>query len=324
MPVRASACVACACATVPSIAGAAPHADRALTIHATPSHVIAGEPVLIFGRLDGRRPADQTITLWHRVNPHARFTVIGRTRTDQTGRYEFTRAQDIVDSNRSWFVRGPRHSHSMTIHEGVAAEVTLTPSAMEGTTRHPLTFAGTVTPNHRDSRVELQVQRGDANRWRTVTTVTLGAGSRYSIGHAWRTAGPRNVRVRFVGDRRNTPAVSDPASIVIDQRQAPYFTINTTDPIVANGASAAISGKLDRQGTSAPDPGVEVGLYARAPHGERFTLVQQTATAASGSYGFTVQDTTNQLYRRPRNVGGTSAPVAVSVALPPLAQLPAS
>jgi hypothetical protein len=222
--------------------------------------------------------------------------VIGRTTTDADGRYEFARAEGIVNTNRNWFVRGPRRSHSQTIHERVAAEVTLTPSASEGTTRHPLTFTGRVTPDHAGGRVALQVHRGSEDAWHTVAFGRIGAGSTYSIQHAWRAPGPRTVRVAFPGDRRNTPAASDPASIVIDQSQRPFFTINTTDPIVANGTPATISGVLDAPHTTTPQPGVQVGLYARSPQsGQPFALAQTTTTGADGSYSFTVQNPANAL-----------------------------
>jgi hypothetical protein len=168
MPVLASACVAAAAVAVPSIAGAAPIHNRALSIHATPNHVIAGEPVLIYGRLQGRHDADQEITLYHRINPAQQFTVISRTRTNAAGQYDFPRAEGIVESNRSWYVRGPVFTHSQTIHERVAAEVTVNASAVSGTTRHPLTFTGQITPDHTGSRVALQVQSADGNAWHTV------------------------------------------------------------------------------------------------------------------------------------------------------------
>jgi hypothetical protein len=297
MPLLASACVATACVSAPALASAVPHSDRSLTIHATPSHIIAGQPVLIFGRLQGSGHADQEITLWHKVSPNHGFSVIGHTHTNAAGRYEFTRAQDIVNTNRSWFVRGPGHTHSDTIHEGVAAEVTLAPSASEGTTRHPLTFTGQVTPAHTGSRVELQVQRGADNNWETVAGGRVGADSKYSITHAWRTPGQRAVRVFFDGDVRNLPAASDPTSVVIEQRQAPYFTIDSSSPIVADGATATISGLLDVHGTSSPEAGTEVGLFARSPLGGPFALVQTTTTGSDGGYRFAVQGTTNQTYR---------------------------
>ena len=309
MPVLASACMAAACATVPAIATAAPHPvnNRAMTIHATPRQIDAGESVLIFGRLEGRHHGHQPVVLWHRIAPQSRFTVIGRTRTDAAGRYEFTRAEGIVNTNRNWFVRGPVFTHSQTIHERVAAEVTMTPSASQGTTRRPLTFTGQVTPGHAGSRVALQVQKGDSDDWRTVATGKVDAGSSYSISHAWRTPGPRTVRVAFGGDRRNTPAASDPAPIVIDQTQAPYFTIATSDPIAANGSPATISGVLDAAHTSAPSAGTQVGLYAKAPHaGGPFTLAQTTTTGADGGYSFSVQNTANELYQA-RTLSATPA-----------------
>ncbi len=295
----ASAGVACACAVTPQIASAAAHPqyNRNVTIHATPSHIIAGDPVLIYGRFEGRDPADRAITLYHRISEHGPFTVIGHTRTNSAGKYEFTRVQDVVNTNRSWYVTGPARSHSKTIHERVAAEVTLSSSALTGTTRHPLTFSGEVTPGHKGSRVELQVQRGVDNVWTTVASGRVGAGSRYSITHRWRTAGERNVRVYFAGDVRNTPAASDPAAVVINQRQAPYFSITTTSPLLTNGETSVISGVLDQPNTATPEPGTAVGLYARSPHGGPFTLVQTTTTASTGGYAFTVGGSTNELYQ---------------------------
>ena len=296
MPVLASACVAAAAMAVPSIAGAAPVHNRALSIHATPDHVIAGEPVLIYGRLQGRHDADQEITLYHRINPVTQFTVISRTRTNAEGQYDFPRAEGIVESNRSWFVRGPVFTHSETIHERVAAEVTINASAVSGTTRHPITFTGEVTPNHAGSRVVLQVQSGDGNTWHTVRTGRVGAGSDYSIAYAWRTAGSRNVRVAFIGDSRNTGAQSDPTTVLIQQRQAPYFTIQSSDPIVANGSPATITGTLYQPHTSTVAPNVEVGLYSEVPGSGPATLAQTTTTSATGTYSFTVEGDTNELY----------------------------
>src|ERR1700744_6188942 len=139
--VLVAAVTACACAVTPSIAAAhGPVRNRALTIHNSPRSIVAGDPVLIYGRLLGREAAGQRIILWHRINPRGRFTIIGRSRTDGSGRYEFTRQNGIVESNRSWYVTGPALSHSRTVHERVSAEVTLTASSSQATTRHPITF----------------------------------------------------------------------------------------------------------------------------------------------------------------------------------------
>lgn len=298
LPVLASAAAACACAVAPSIASAAPHADRALSIHATPSHIISGDAVLIYGHLAGPDNAGREVTLWHRVGLHRRFTVISRTTTNAQGKYFFPRAQDRVDTNRSWFVRGPHRSHSMTIHETVAAEVTLNAPAASSTTRHPLAFTGVVTPGDAGGHVALQVQTTAGNAWKTVKGGTIGAGGHYSIAYAWRTPGPRTVRVKFAGDKLNTPAASDPTAVVVDQRQAPYFTISSSSPVLANGGTATISGVLEKAHTSAGETGVTIGLYTRVPHSSTpFALAQTTTTGAGGAYRFTVGGTSNELYQ---------------------------
>jgi hypothetical protein len=238
LPVLASAGVAAAWAAAPSIASAAPHPhqNRGLTIHATPSHVIAGDPVLIYGHLRGPRNADRRITLYHRVGDEHAFTVVSRTRTNADGKYFFPRAQHIVMTNRSWFVRGPRHTHSMTVHESVAAELTLSPSATSGLTRHPIVFRGEVTPGH-GGKVALQVQTAAGNTWRTITWARVGRHGHFALRQGWRVPGPRTVRVYFPGDRLNAKAASDPAAVVINQMQAPFFTIHSSDPVRSPGPS---------------------------------------------------------------------------------------
>ncbi len=306
--VLAAVIAAFAFAAVAGTAGAAPHHNRGLTIHAVPHRIIAGEAVLIYGQLKGPDHANQLIRLYHRINPNPRFSLISVTRTDSAGRYEFTRAEGIVETNRSWFVRGPGLTHSRTVHERVAALVTLAASASSGTTGHALVFSGHVTPLHGGERVLLQVQKGSGDDWATLASARLtfvgshtnpgGANpSTYEISYAWRTPGERNVRVLFPGDSRNTAGASDPVAIVIEQAQVSDFTINTSDPIVPDGQPATISGKLYRPDTTTPEPNTRVSLFARMPGQSPYHEVQSTSTGADGSYSFTVQSTTNELYQ---------------------------
>lgn len=294
-----AALTACACAATPSIASAhGPVHNRALTIHNLPARIVAGDPVLIYGRLLGRDAGNQQIVLWHRINPRGRFTIIGRARTDAAGRYEFTRATGIVETNRSWYVTGPALSHSRTVHERVAAEVTLAPGTAAATTRHPVTFTGQVTPAHPGQAIALQAQVGSSNTWKTIKTGRLDAGSSYSIPFAWRVAGARSVRAVLPSDPRNTRGISAVATIVVDQAEVPGFTIGSSDPIVPNQTPSTISGRLLAPGGGgAGDPGVSVSLYASAPGAHDWTLTQSTTTGADGSYSFTVQSSANQLYQ---------------------------
>jgi hypothetical protein len=297
LPVLASAGVAAVCAATPAIASAAPHSSRALSIHATPSHVIAGDPVLIFGHLAGAHHANRRITLYHRVGTENRFTVVSQTRTNANGKFFFPRAQHVVNTNRSWFVRGPGHTHSTTIHETVAAEVTLSSDTVSAITRNAIAFKGQVTPG-KGGLVALQVQTGAGNTWRTVGHARVAAGGNFTINQAWRTPGPRTVRVYFPGNKVNTAAASSPTAVIVNQRQTPYFTIQSSDDLLADGATATITGVLDKPHTAAGQGGVAVGLYGRVPHsGGKFALLQKTTTGADGSYGFTVGGTTNELYQ---------------------------
>src|SRR5580693_4902334 len=59
-----------AIALIPVGAGAAPRhvfRHRAVTIHAVPNPISAGDPVLIFGRLFGRHRGDRLVVLFHHV-----------------------------------------------------------------------------------------------------------------------------------------------------------------------------------------------------------------------------------------------------------------
>jgi hypothetical protein len=293
------ACVLSALAftAITPIASAAPQRDRGLTIHAVPHNIIAGEAVLIYGRLASHQ-GGQVIRLYHSIAGQPQFSLISVTHTDSAGRYEFTRAEDIVMTNRSWFVRGPGLTHSRTVHERVAALVSLAASGQSGTTRHPITFSGHLTPDHAGSVVLLQVQKGSSDDWMTLTRGVVGSDSNYQIAYAWRTAGARDVRVLFRGDARNTPSASDPVSVVIEQAEVPSFTINTSAPIVTDNSPATISGTLYTPGsTTTPEPGTAVELFGHEPDGGPYRELQATTTDTSGVYSFTVQSTTNELYQ---------------------------
>jgi hypothetical protein len=309
LTVLACALAACVGVAAPGTAGAAPVHNRGLTIHAVPNPIIAGDPVLIFGRLLGPDHANQLIRLYHRIDPAPGFTLISTTRTNALGEYEFTRAEDVVETNRNWFVRGvggDGFAHSRTVHERVAALVSLAASAPSGLTRHPLVFSGHVDPSHVGSLVLLQQENAAGTAWHTIKRGRVGAGSDYNISYAWRVPGSYDVRVLFAGDVRNTAAPSDPVTVVIQQTEVPDFTITTSDPIVTNGQAVTISGVLDKAGTTTPEPGTSVSLFARVPGQSRFRELTTTTTGTDGGYSFTnVKSTTNELYQ----VRTTFAPI---------------
>jgi hypothetical protein len=185
------------------------------------------------------------------------------------------------------------------VHERVDALVSLAASSPTGLTRHPLVFSGHVTPDHSGGVVLLQQQKGSSDDWTTVKRAVIGPGSNYNISHAWRVPGAYDLRVKFRGDARNTPSVSDVVSVVIQQAQGPDFTIQTSDPIVQNGQPATISGVLDNPGTTTGEPTTSVSLFAAQPGTSgTFRELTTTMTAADGSYSFpNLTSTTNQLYQ---------------------------
>jgi hypothetical protein len=295
--VLAAAMSTLAFAAAPGIAGAAPRHNHGLTIAVTPNPIIAGDHVTIYGQLNGPGSGDQTIRLFHRVNPHGFFTPVGTTTTNSAGFYEFTRAEGVVLSNRSWFARGPSNSHSRTVHERVAALVNLATSTTSGITNHPLTFTGHLTPSHAGQRVLLQEQKGSTDDWRTIKAGRIRLDSSFAISARFRVPNAYTVRALFPGDARNTRAASDPLAVTIQQAQVEDFTINSSDPIIKNGSSTAISGVLEQAGTGTPQPMIGVTLFVRGPDQAHFRALQTGVTGSDGSYSFSRQPAENQLYQ---------------------------
>lgn len=298
MTLLAAGLAAVLLAATPSVAGAYPLRDRGLSIHVLANRpVIAGHPLWIYGRLAGPDNADKTVRLYHRIAGAPSFTLISVTRTDSAGRYVFMRASGIVMTNRAWFVRGPRGTHSSTLFLPVQALITLNSAPAQAITRHPVVFSGHVTPDHAGSAILLQVERGNSDSWRTVALGRVGPNSNYQFSRGWRVAGDRVVRVAMPADVRNAWSVSQPVPVIVQQAQIPDFTIGTTNPIVANDQQATISGTLFMPGsTTTPDPGVSVELMARPDVGGPFTEIQSATTSSSGQYAFTVESNVNHWY----------------------------
>lgn len=275
-----------------------PHQTRGLTLHSVPHSIIAGEAVLIYGRLSGPNAGGQNVRLYHRINPQAGFSRVGVTRTDSAGLYEFIRAEGIVDTNRSWYVRGPGPTHSQTVHERVAALVSLAASATSSDTRHPIVFSGHVTPRHAGNLVLLQVNSGSGDEWHTIKRGRVGPGSDYQISAAFRTPGERDIRVVLAADPHNIRTPSDPVSVIVQQTEHANFTINTTTPVVSNNAPYTVSGTLDQPRTTTPEPNTSVSLFARKPGTTGAHVVAITTTDGAGNYQFAnLTSTTNELYQ---------------------------
>jgi hypothetical protein len=286
-------------AAVPGVASAAPRHNHGLTINATPNPIDAGEGVLIYGQLNSPPVAGQRIILYHHIaGSHQGFSVIGTTTTDSHGFYEFTRVEGVVLTNRSWFSReaGVHGVHSRTVHERVAALVSIAANTDNAVTRQPITFTGHVTPNHAGQVVLLQEQKGNSDDWRTIKVGRLGPGSNYAIPFAWRVPGAHVVRAVLPRDLRNIRGESDPVTVTIQQAQVADFTINSSNPIIAFGQQVTISGTLFTAGTTTPEPNTAVTLYGRTAAQGHFVALAAGTTDSSGNYSFTQSPPHNMIY----------------------------
>lgn len=294
---------------VPSLVTAAPVHNRGLTINAIPNPIDAGDGVFIYGHLNVPPMGGQTIVLYHHLAGSGRgYTRIGQTTSDSHGFFEFTRAEGVVRTNRSWFVRegGIHQIHSRTVFERVSALVSLNASTSTAVTGQPVAFTGHVDPNHVAERVILQQETNSGN-WRNLETGRLDRGSNYSITHRWRFPGDHTVRILFPGDARNISGTSNPATVAVQQKQVPGFTISSSDQLISYGQPVTISGVLANAPASTP-----VTLWARNAYQGQFTPVADTTTGADGSYTFAPQGPTyNTVYQ----VRTTMAPRGHSAAL---------
>ena len=286
---------------VPSVVSAAPRHNRGLTVNAIPNPIDAGEGVFIYGHLNVGPVAGQTIVLYHHLAGSGRgYTKVGRTTTDSHGFYEFTRAENVVMTNRSWFVREAsiHQIHSLTVFERVAALVSLSASTATAVTGQPLVFTGHVDPNHAGERVVLQEETNSGD-WRALKGGRLDGGSNYSITYRWRFAGDHIVRVLSPSDVRNIRGAANPVTVAVQQKQVPAFTISSSDQLISYGQSVTISGVLDQpSATTTPGPNTPVTLWARSAFQNQFAPVADTTTGADGSYSFAPQTPTyNTVYQ---------------------------
>ncbi|MBV8947547.1 MAG: hypothetical protein JOZ95_19115, partial [Solirubrobacterales bacterium] len=253
---------------VPSVVSASPTNNSGLTINAIPNPIDAGEGVFIYGHLNVTPVAGQTIILYHHLaGSGLGYTKVGQTTTDSHGFYEFTRAENVVMTNRSWFVReaGIHQIHSRTVFERVAALVSLSASTSSAVTGQPVVFTGHVDPSHAGEPVVLQ-QETASGEWRDLKSGRLDRGSNYAITYRWRFAGDHTVRVLFGSDARNISGAANPVTVAVQQKQIPGFTINSSDQLISYGQSVTISGVLDSAATSTP-----VTLWARNAYQTQFT-----------------------------------------------------
>jgi hypothetical protein len=297
-------------ALVPVSASAHKHSSRngrcEISLNA-PTHLVAGEEVLAFGRLHCVNPANeshQEVSLFHHVWGLPGFTYVQHVTTDAAGFYAISRADGVVDTNRSWYVRA-RGARSATKRIRVSAQVTLSgPAEGQLLTGFPnrVTFTGTVSPADIGARVILQRQNSlTGNEWHRIDSDTVepsGTSGVFTIVHRFIVPGDANIRVLVRSEGRNVASESNLLAYSISQAQSRALTIQSSVDPIAFGESATISGKLTSAGEQ------PVTLLARTVHQRGFAPVAQSTTNAAGEYNFPVQAPANSTFYRVQTAGG--------------------
>ncbi len=289
---------------IPSSALAHKHASPSgrciVSMQVAPRQIVGGDPVVIFGRLrciHQASTAGQRVVLYHHLSGLPGFIPVQSATTDARGFYEFGRADGVVETNRSFFVRS-HGARSATKRIRVAAQVTLSGS-VEGAllTGYPnrVTFTGAVSPADVGARVILQRQNAlTGNQWRRIDSGDVESTGDFTITHTFIVAGDANLRVLVRSQGRNVPSESNILADTVSQAQNPELTIQASADPISVGEAVTISGKLTAGAASRSL--TLMAHTARQPAG--FVAVAQTTSNAAGEYSFPAQSPANSTFYR--------------------------
>lgn len=291
--------LALAPASAPARKHRSPSGRCAVSIEVVPRQIVAGEPVVVFGRLrcvDQANAAGREVRLYHHlIGQGGGFAYVQSATTDAAGFYVISRADGAVETNRAWYVRA-LGARSATKRIRVAAAVTLSgPGEGQLLTGYPnrVAFTGTVTPADVGARVILQRQNASTGGdWRRIDSGFATAAGTFTIVHTFVVPGDANVRVLVRSRRRDVPSSSNVLAYAISQAQNPQLTIQASADPIAFGESVTIGGRL---AAGADQP---VTLLARGRRQRGFARIAQVRANSSGEYSFPAQSPINNTFYR--------------------------
>jgi hypothetical protein len=240
-----------------------------VSISADPHTVTSGEAVLISGKLfcpPRFSVANQTVLVYEHIAGVPGFKVVGTPTTGADGSYTLTPPVVVTDSTFYSRVEGARSPDRMVKVRPLVTFAT-SPPLPEGSQlftgpAHKVTFVGTVNPINAGAEVWLQRESG---------------GSSAIV----RPRGKFGVR-----------GVSNMLSYEISQTQNPDLTLEPkTNPVTVK-QPIVLKGTL-KAGTI----GQKVVLMGRT-YNTKFAQVNETTTAAGGSYEFTIPSAVQNTYFR--------------------------
>jgi hypothetical protein len=193
--------------------------NPALTITASADPIAYGQSVTISGTASGA--AHQPVTLLAHTARQQGFASVSEVMTDGAGNYTFP-AQSPIEST-FYAVKGARDANTVQIernmsavlYEGVKDMLTAQVSQTSVQAGQPLTFSGTVAPDHTGHVIYLERRNASGTGFHVVDTGTVGVGSAYAIVHSFYDPGTKILRVKIPGGPENEGAVSPPFTISV-------------------------------------------------------------------------------------------------------------
>jgi hypothetical protein len=184
--------------------------NPALTIGASADPISYGQPVTISGTLTPG--AKVPVTLLARTARQKGFAPVSEVSTDAGGNYKFPAQSPIAST--LFQVRGAGRT-SAVLYEGVKDMLTANVSETTIQAGQPLTFSGTVAPDHTGHVIYLERQNASGADFHVVQVATVGTGSAYSIMHTVYDPGTRVFRVKIPGGPENEGAAGAPFTITV-------------------------------------------------------------------------------------------------------------
>lgn len=193
--------------------------NSALTIEASADPIVVGQTVTIKGTLAGA-VAGTPMQLFARTR-HGHFAAVAETVTTTGGAYTFV-------------PQGPLHSTfyevkgggqiSAVLFEGVHDLLTADASATSVMQGQPVTFSGSVSPQHVGHVIYLQAQDAFDSGFHVIGIGFVSQGSTYTLTHRFYVVGNRVVRVFIPGGPENEGAASQAFTIQVTPAPEPALT----------------------------------------------------------------------------------------------------
>jgi hypothetical protein len=197
--------------------------NPALTIEASPDPISYTQTVTISGIAGGAAKAPVTLQA-HTARQHG-WAPVAEIPTNATGSYTFLPQSPI--NSTFYRVKGAGKT-SAVLYEGVKDVLTAEVSQTTIQAGQPLTFKGTVAPDHSGHVIYLERQNASGTGFHVVKVATVQPGSSYSIVHTVYDAGTRVFRVKIPGGPDNEGAASAPFTITVTP--APIIALQPEPP----------------------------------------------------------------------------------------------